>query len=303
MLDRFRYINYEADKGKAQESLRKTRENNVALAPQLGNPTKLFYPAGRYDITPLTIPSVRVMAIIDMVPLLFAEPRPDNSYSSSIYSILEQHNGSYVSCAQLFQEPSFLSSQQAEFIGQVKGSLETYASSETGKKGYELGEEKDITDVEKDSFVDIFTRAILLGADISTLQVGKFRDDFKVRYELDGELKTLLFKQAKIDKEFSDPTSANYLWAATCFDEYGDGSTALVVKGDLKNTAAHVVDAVNPDTIFGSGQSITGLMYTLLYRYNFVGVDKVQLPHPYQAWGYGYTASMQIGRRIATLSE
>jgi hypothetical protein len=286
---------------KAQEVLRRKRANNIALSEKMDNPVRLFYPAGGYDISHLTMPSVNVMAIVDVVPFLFASDTRQNNYSSTIHSILREQSGRYIPLADFFTNPSFLPGQQVGLVTSMHEALKVQFDDEVNEKGFQRSMITDKSQVTNDNFANVLAGLSLMDVDFDTIQIGKFEDDFRLQFMLDGMRKTAVFRNEKIDYTFSDIRSLKFDSINRLFDGFDEGVTVLIVKADAALTAEHTVEAVNPDFICGSGASMNKIRFRFSKNYAFPEINETyDLPYPSARWGYDTAGDIQIAERVQT---
>ncbi len=284
-------------------SLSRKKKNNIVLADQLNNPVRLFYPAGGYDVEQLTIPSVRSLAIVDLVPFLFDHEVLENTYSPILHRILNAQQGKYITLPKLFKDPSFTAEHEEAFMKKAQSSLNRQVNRRAYVKGYAKGTDIDKSAVKEDSFVKTLMYMRLLGIDLRTVQIGKFGDDFRVKCIVDGAEKSVTFRHTQIGPNFSYPDSENYLWTQDWLNDGEEGGTALVVKADMMHVARHTINAVNPDVVFGNGGSMTAVKEDVVPApaVDYLYLPVRGLPFSKEGWGYEQYGTIEIGMPQSTL--
>ncbi|HSA84383.1 MAG TPA: hypothetical protein VLF20_05885 [Patescibacteria group bacterium] len=290
-------------RAQALRMLRERRGNAAALATHIGSPRKLFYAAGRADMLPVTIPSVEVMAIVDMVPLLLPNARI-NGYSKSIHDILQARNGRYIKLTDLVNDPALSDIAKGDLAAKVQASLVTMLEDPLEDNDFftSIAERKSV--MNGDSFADALASVYAYGGKLRTMKVGKFGDDYRIQFNVGWKKKTVIFNDTEINRNYSRPGTATARWAQHCFDGFGRGKTALAVKSDYNDVSVHVVDAVNPDIIFGSNRELEKIQERAALNrfasgvYQFVPVDSSKLPYPTRNWGYDPINEMVVGRKL-----
>lgn len=271
--------------------------NNAVLASRMRHPDMLVYPAGGWDVENITMPSVRALAMIDIVPFLFSEPRPDNSYSAAIHAQLEAHNG-YVSLRTLFDNPLLSQSQADAFVQKIQEkTFRDQVNYVANNFGYEPASQREIDQVREDSITAVLAGIIFWGAEVDTIQLGKFGNDFRVQFDLAGQEKTIIFHQAQIDRDFSNPSSTEYAWAQSLLGEFSPERTALLVKADLQRVSPHVMGAVQPDVVVGNCSVTDAIAFTFADHYEFPEPSSEPYPYPGQRWNGRFIGNIRLGFR------
>lgn len=266
------------------------------LGVAAGSPSRWLYPAGGYDIFPLVCtPSVDEMTIIDAVP--FLDPESSGAlYSYALSGIIDSlPDGTYVNISDVERDNPYLSGVGFEefertvehLIGDV-----SYAQS----KGFQVLTPEKVVHPDHDNIAHIFASLIVGGVDLRTVQVAKFTNDYRVQFIVDGQRKTLTYRQAFLETaERSRRGSHTPQEAiANCFQSPG-GAVAVLVKADAAEVAGDIIREAKPDVIVGSFFDMqTG------YRCNRLA----DIPERLAIMHFGYNAfeDVCIGKRIPEFS-
>lgn len=289
---------------KVKEARKNRLLNNAVLSSRMGHPDMLVYPAGRWDVENITMPSVKTLAMIDIVPLLFSEPRPENGYSTMINAQLDAHRGSYVALPNLFDNPFMSPSLATQFVQNIQHrAFLNQVGYVASNFGYEPASQKEIAQVRNDSLAEVLAGVIFWGADVDSIRLGKFEDDFRVQFDLAGQEKTIIFHQTRIDKSFSNPTSAEYEWTQRLLTEFSPRRTALLVKADLYRVSPHVMAAVRPDVVVGNCSVTDDIAFTFGDQYHFAESDSEPYPYPGQRWNGRFIGNLRFGERLVGVSR
>lgn len=285
---------------KVKEARKNHLLNNAVLASRMGNPDMLVYPAGLWDVENSTMP-IRTLVLIDIVPFLFSNPRPDNSYSAVINAQLEAHKG-YIGLPEVFANPLLSSLQVGEFEHRMQKAFFDQVSYTASNVGYEPASEKRIDQVRQDSIAEVLAGVIFWGADIESIRLGKFGDDFRVQFDLAGQEKTIVLHQAQIGRDFSRPGSVDYDWTQSLLEEFAPRRTGLLVKADLQRVSRHVIGAFQPDVIAGNCSVIDEIELMFGDQYRFPQIPSQRFPYHDQRWNGKLIGDVRVGQRVPVIS-
>ncbi|SRR5258706_36621 len=286
------------------------KQNAKVIADALGNPRKLFYAAGGYDLQHLFMPGSEVMAIIEIVPFLQESDSSVNSFSAAIDKALDDNKNRYISMQDLFLSNSLSQRQHGEFISSYNMSLEAVIDGLRDNIGYKVLPVDNKDQIEGDNFTNALATLAVMGVDMKSIMLGKFRDDYQMEFLLDGVKKTVIYRNSPLsshsDIVFSQGSNyakwdrENYEWITGYFQKL-PGKTALIASGDYAHVSQHVFKSLSPDVYFGDPSSLGYIPqlegYSNGYLRNFLLPDVKWFPNI--NLGYGTANDIVMGKKIA----
>ncbi len=260
------------------------------LIGQSGNSRRGFASAGGVDVLSLSAPTLQVLKIMDGGSFFPLPQFVQDQFTPFISSHLTENSNQYMPLIEILS--LMPEDMGTEFLQKMQEEAENEKT--TILSGYLRRTSKPEEFSNSNNFLKIIDELLVMGVDLSTLEVGRFDNEYRMKFIYQGQEKHLLYEQAWINPSYEQEGSQQYESLRTTFGEFEEGDITLIIRADFNNVASYVISGLNPKSIITDYRSYLTILNSNK-RYIFFPVENPT--YPSQPWGYGPVTDVKIGKQ------